>query len=127
MPVFRWARTTASAATASASSSPQPLPSREKVLEKRSRKPSGTELGVVHDLAEKRAVGADAGDCLFRERALHALDGGITRRRPRRQLGEQRIVIERHCPTLRRSPESSRMPGPAGSVSRVICPGEGIN
>ena len=55
---------------------------------------------MLQNAPEQRQIGFDAANKVFIQGAPHAGNGGWPVRSVGDQLGQHRIVVQRHCPTL---------------------------
>ncbi len=61
---------------------------------------AGAEVGIVQNAAEQRDVGLDAADEIFIQSARQTRDRLLAICSVADQLGQQRIVIDRHVPAF---------------------------
>ncbi len=69
-----------------------------KLIEEAGVKIATAEIGVIEQTGIQAEIGGDAGNLELLNRAAHTVDGLLAGSGPDRELGDQRIVIERHVP-----------------------------
>ena len=80
---------------------------------------------MVHDLLVERDRGLDALHDELGERAAQPLDRFAAVAAPHDELGDHRVVEDRHACAPWKTPLSTRMPGPAAGRYTTISPGDG--